>query len=63
MKLLTFVRATIATVLVAAISTQFDASGMWLIVKLSVLMLLYGGVLALMKELGAQDLKPLAVWK
>lgn len=63
MQLLTFARATIATVLVAALSTRFDVSGMWLLVKLSVLMLLYGGVLALMKELGAQDLKPLAVWK
>ena len=63
LQLLTFVRATIATVLVAVLSTRFDVSGMWLLLKLSVLMLLYGGALTLMKELSAQDLKPLAVWK
>ena len=62
-KLLTVVRTTAATAAVAGLSLQFDATGWWLLVKLSALMLIYLAVLTGLRELGAADLRPLAVWK
>ncbi len=62
-QLATIVRTLVASGVVAALSLQFDSTGLWLLVKLSVLMLVYLIVLTVLRELGMADLKPLAVWK
>jgi len=60
---LTLVRVVAATGVVALASTRFAVSGFWLLPKLAVLMLLYGLLLALLRELGPRDFEALVVWK
>ena len=61
--LVTLARTVAATVVVALISVQIESTGWWLLVKLPGLLLVYAGVLTLLRELTSADLKPLAVWK
>jgi len=62
-QLVTLLRSGAATAGVALISLQIDAISWWLLVKLPLLLLVYAALLALLRELSAEDLKPLAVWK
>lgn len=59
----TMARAVISTSLVCGISLFWGASGLAVLLKLSILVIIYGGALLLLRELGPRDLSALAVWK
>lgn len=59
----TLTRAGIAVALAALVSSQVDASGIWLVAKLSGLLVLYGAALFLLRELGTRDLGAFAIWR
>ena len=61
--LLTLVRVVVATGVVALVSTRFPLPGFWLLPKLAGLLLLYGLLLAALRELGPRDFEALVVWK
>lgn len=56
-------RAVIATVVVCGISWFWDVSGFAVLLKLTILVFIYGGVLFLLRELTASDLHAMALWK
>lgn len=62
-RLATFARVVLATSLVCVISWYWDATGFAVLFKLSSLVILYGGLLLLFRELGPNDLRAIAVWK
>lgn len=59
----TMARAVFSTSLVCGISLFWGASGLAVLLKLSILVIIYGGALLLLRELGPRDLSALAVWK
>ena len=59
----TLVRVVLSTALVCALSWFWDVSGFTVLLKLSCLVVVYGGTLLLFRELGPSDLSALAVWK
>lgn len=61
--LATVARTVLATLLVCVISWFWDVSGFAVLLKLSCLVLIYGGTLLLLRELGPSDLRAIAVWK
>ena len=61
--LATVARTVLATLLVCVISWFWDASGFAVLLKLSCLVIIYGGALLLFRELGPSDLRAMAVWK
>jgi O-antigen/teichoic acid export membrane protein len=56
-------RVCVSTAVVAVISTQIEAGIISVLPKLAALMLIYGLLLALLRELGPDDLRPFALWK
>ena len=58
----TVVRVAVATAVVGVVSTYVPAAGLMLVVKLGALLGVYLVVLALLREIGREDLKPFAVW-
>lgn len=62
-RLATVGRVAIATSLVSAISWVWDVTGFAVLLKLSCLVIIYGGALLLLRELGPGDLRAMAVWK
>ncbi len=62
-QLTTVGRVVLATSLVCAISWFWDASGFAILLKLSCLVVIYGAALLLLRELGPDDLRAMAVWK
>ena len=62
-RFITITRTLLATALTALVSAQIEAEGWWLLVKLPGMLVVYVALLALLRELGTADLKPLAVWK
>lgn len=60
---MTLLRVAIATAIAVFVSVQFEATGIAVLGKLAFLSLIYLLALAGLRELGAQDLKPFAVWK
>ncbi len=61
--LATVARTSLATFVVCVISWFWDASGFAVLLKLSCLVIIYGGALLLLRELGPSDLRAMAVWK
>jgi len=61
--LATVARTALATLLVCVISWFWEVSGFAVLLKLSCLVIIYGGALLLLRELGPSDLRALAVWK
>ena len=61
-RIATVLRVTVATALIALISTFVPAEGIWLILKLGGLLAGYLVLLVLIGEIGRDDLKPFAVW-
>lgn len=62
-ELRTVVRTVIATTIAALVGVQIDATGLWLVAKLSGLLVVYGAILGLLREIGPRDLSAFAVWK
>ena len=62
-RLATIGRVALATLLVSVISWFWEASGFAVLLKLSCLVIIYGGALLLFRELGPSDLRAMAVWK
>ena len=56
-------RVVLATSVVCGISWFWDVSGFTVLLKLSCLVIIYGGTLLLLRELGPRDLSVLALWK
>ena len=61
-RLSTVTRVIVATGVVGLASTYIPADGIALVVKLTVLLGLYLVILALLREIGRDDLRPFAVW-
>ncbi len=59
----TLARVLAAALVVAALGTQISAGGLWLPVKLTALLGVYGGLLAALRELKWNDLSALVVWR
>jgi hypothetical protein len=55
-------RVALATAVVVLADGLWKPDGPWVLVELSALMLLYLLLLALMRELRKEDLRPFAVW-
>ncbi len=61
--LLTLLRAAIAVAVAAYVGSLIESSGMAVIAELGLLSVIYLLVLAALREIGSQDLRPFAVWK
>jgi len=59
----TVVRVVGALVVVVAVDAWLDTTGVWLVVKLGLMLVLYGGLLAAFRELSGKDLGAVALWR
>ena len=59
----TLFKVTVAIAITSVLGMQLDLVGIWVLVELAVLTLIYLLILAALRELGPEDLKPFAVWK
>lgn len=59
----TVVRVALAATVIGLIASQAHVDGLWLVPKFMVLLALYAGLLALLREITREDLKPFAVWR
>lgn len=60
---MTLLRVAIATAVAALVGLRIETTGIAVLVELAFLSLIYLLVLAALREIGPQDLKPFAVWK
>lgn len=58
----TVLRVAAATAIIGLISAYVSVVGIWLVLKLAVLLAAYLILLVLFREIGGDDLKPFAVW-
>ena len=62
-KVATLIRVTLATTVAAGLSSIWQADGFEIVFKLATLVILYASLLIVLRELGPDDMQPLAVWK